>query len=353
MAYKYTVMMTSIFKRILYLAVLVIILTSCDNRVRTSHEILFDHIFFKIKLNSIKRNVVNWTDLEKKVKDSVKVFASRKDVEKALKLTLKLLNDHHSKFIESGSNNPFLAKILPLPEVETKMVGNHIGYIKIPGFAANDSISRLYCIKIREALSGLDKQGDLSGWIIDLRGNIGGRTYIFPLGISPLLQDSGTFITKDIRGKTKIEKCADGRYFEGDKITCIIPVCNSFTNKDKPVAVLTDSITASCGEWTVLLFKNRKSTRTFGSKTRGATSSLVVWDIVNRRDSYHSQILLAVENWYDKNDKLIDGKLTPDVECLPQYSLDSAIRWIEKEAHPVISDKVAMIKPANEDNPND
>lgn len=331
MANKYPDRTASILKRILYLAILVIILTSCDNSKRTSHEILFDHIFFKIKLNSIKRNEVNWTDLEKKVKDSVKVFASRADMEKAIKLTLKLIDDNHSKFIESGSNNPFLDKKLALPKVEARIIVNNIGYIKIPGFAANDSISRLYSIKIRDALSLLDKQGELSGWIIDVRGNNGGRIFMFPLGISPLLKDSVIIRNRNNRGKEYIDLCTGNLYFEGKHSITSIPPCDNFVNKDKPVAVLMDSTTASGGELTVVLLKNIKTTRSFGLKTRGATSSLTSWDIINKKDSYHSQILLAVNNWYDKNNNLIHGKLTPDVECLPQNSLDSAIRWIGKD----------------------
>lgn len=326
-------------KSISYFILLVVIFCSCDSRVRTPYEEKFDHIFFKIRLHSIKRHEVNWTVLEKKVKDSIKVFATRKDAERAIILTLELIDDHHSKFIESGVYNPFLMKELTLPEVETKIVGNRIAYIKILGLAANDSISRMYGIKIRDALSVLDKQGDLSGWIIDVRGNNGGMSFIFPLGIYPLLQDSVVMYSKDNRGKMQIDKCINGRFYSGDNMSCSIPDCDPFVNKDKPIAVLMDSITASCGEMTVLMLKNNQSTRSFGSKSHGATSSLHSIEIKNKQESYHAQLLLAVGNWYSKDNKLIQGKLTPDVECLPENSLDSAIRWIEKDAYREVAEQ--------------
>lgn len=347
MAGKCSDMVLKLIKGMLFLALFVIIFSVCRSESKTSFEIDYDHLFFKIKFNSIKRNEINWTVLEKKVKDSIKVFATRKDYDRAVKYTLRLVDDHHSHFFDSESENPFLDRKLKLPELETKIIGNNIAYIKIPGFGANDSISKLFSIKIREALSLLDQRGNLSGWIIDVRGNTGGSAFMFPLGISPLMHDSVIIYSKNNRGKSCVWKCVNSQYYMGNHKITVIPACSGFINKDKPIAVLTDSLTASGGELTTLILKSRKSTRSFGSKTRGATSSLISIDVINKKEKYHSQLLLASQNWYDKDNHLINGKLTPDVECLPQNSLDSAICWIEKEDHYLLADKSAKEKAAN------
>ena len=339
---RYSCLIGSKITRYVCLIIVILIFGSCLGKEKTKNEMAYDDLFSGIRKNSIKKLELNWDYIEERVKDSIKVFQSKKDFEKAIQFTLRLINDRHSVFFESKSHNPFLAKTLPIPEVESKIVGNNVGYLKIPGFAANDSISLLYSIKIRNTLMKLDQSCDLSGWIIDLRGNYGGKVAMFPLGISPLLKDSNLCYTVDNKGNFEMQKCVKGSYFLGTKKIATIPEGIALVNKDKKIAVLIDNFTASCGEFITLALKNNPDCRTFGLQTHGATSFLTTVEIKHESELYKSQLHLAFQNWANLNKNIIVGKLTPDVECKSIECMDSAIKWIENSPSPVVINRPAI-----------
>ena len=188
----------------------------------------------------------------------------------------------------------------------------------------------------------LDHSCDLSGWIIDLRGNNGGNISMFPVGISPLLKDTILGYMVDNKGKYEMQKCVNGTYFQGVYKASSIPVGTALINKDKKVAVLIDDFTASGGEFLTLALKNNQQTRTFGLQTRGATSTLMVIEINNKTELYKSQLLLAFQNWANRDKNIIVGKLKPDVECKSLECMDSAIDWIENSPSPVVVNRPAI-----------
>lgn len=80
----------------------------------------------------------------------------------------------------------------------------------------NDSLSSLYTLEMRKALKKIDDATNLSGWIIDLRKNGGGKLSTVPLGISPLFEDSLIGILCDNENVFKEITCSNNYFYFGD-----------------------------------------------------------------------------------------------------------------------------------------
>ena len=308
---------------ILFLS-LVVLLFSCVKNEKTKSEIFFDKIFKSIHYNSIKKDALNWKIIEQKVKDSITVFNNAEDVFKALECTLHFIDDKHG-FMARPEKNFLLNDSLSVPDVKTAIVGKNIGYIKINGFGANDSLSTKYALKIRKSLKDLDNSSNLSGWIIDLNDNNGGVDYSQLLGLSPLFKDSIIAYTKNNKGIFKEIICA-GNYFKGS-IGSVkrIDYDSTLKNKNKKIAVLMSSKTASLGELVSLALKTQGGTKIFGSESIGMTTGLkeLKFTPVGAVLFYSDQYLC------DSKKNIIKGSIMPDVQCEPEESLIKAIKWIE------------------------
>jgi carboxyl-terminal processing protease len=107
------------------------------------------------------------------------------------------------------------------------------------------------------------------GWIVDLQLDAGGALSPMVLGVGPILGDgnAGTFMLAN--GEKIVWSYHNGEYWYGNEV--LRRVSNPYHLKQSmpPVAVLTSSGTASSGEATLISFKGRPQTRSFGEPTSG------------------------------------------------------------------------------------
>src|SRR5262249_27262645 len=82
------------------------------------------------------------------------------------------------------------------------------------------------------------------GWVVDLRGNIGGDMWPMLAGIGPILGEGGVgaFVGKGDKRKWVYR---DGRALEGEKVEMRATAPYQLKQADPPVAVLTDGQTAA------------------------------------------------------------------------------------------------------------
>lgn len=309
---------------------LLFLIISCSRDVQWSFDKFFEQTFKAIEENSIKKSTINWTDLKKTVKDSISVFNSNEDVYRAIGYTVKLIDDGHSIFFSAQSpkngpvKNSMLIDTLSIPAIEIKIIENNIGYINLPGFFANDSLTDRYVLEIRKGLIRLDTTAKLSGWVIDLRSNSGGRLSSEPLGLSPLFEKPLVGISCDIKNTLRNISVIDNRFYFGDFLMDSLNYESSLVNKNKKIAVLVSEKTVSAGEFLALAFSFQENTKLFGSKTKGKTSHLRLFDFKS-----NAKLLLATDYYCDKNENIIQGGVMPDVECEKEESLSKAIEWIK------------------------
>ena len=301
-------------------------LFSCKNEVKQlDFKRSFHQSFNIIKKEYVKTGELNWIEIENNINDSIPKFRNNIDVYNGIKYTLKQINDKHSFFLPpKKKSNFFIKDSISIPKINHEVLDNKIGYIKILGFAANDSLSSLYSLKIRNALKKIDNHPNLSGWIIDLRNNKGGKLGTFSLGLAPLYKNTIIGYSINNKGESITHKLSNNNYYYDDKIINTIKLTDSLINKNKPIAILVNEKTASLGELTAQSFKFQKNTLIFGTKTVGLTTDLSVYEFV-------SGARLAISTAYmcDENKKIIEGGLIPDVKCTSEKSLELAIEWIK------------------------
>jgi carboxyl-terminal processing protease len=286
-------------------------------------EAMFEHTFNYIRTSYIKTDEINWENIEENVKDSISHFNSINDVVNATEFTLTFLGDRHSQLVRPGVN-PFLTDSIKVPEIRSKIIDGRIGYLKIPGLGANDSISRLFALEIKKAFKKLDDSAELDGWIIDLKDNIGGHSFAQILGISPLLHDSILGYSLDNKGNFKQVICHKNVYSEGGS-EIRIDYCYFLRNRNKKIAILINERTASCGESVALNLRNHAgNTRIFGQPSRGLFTGLTRIDFLPSGAS----LLLSVVHSCDAHKNIIDGPVNPDVIGSEDEAFEKAIRWI-------------------------
>lgn len=316
-----------IMKNIILLLAFVTLILSCEQKQKTQFDLLFENVFKIVRSNYIKKSEVNWVEVEKSVKDSIKIFRNNNDVHNAIKYTLDCINDDHGFFLKSNENI-FSNDTLKVPEVQSEIIDKEIGYIKIPGFGANDSLSTLFALNIRKVFKDLDETYDLSGWIIDLSDNNGGAGYTLPLGILPLFQDSVIGYNKDNKGEIEKVTCINNVYKVGGRIHGSITYDCSLKNRNKKIAVLINDKTASCGESVALALRFQGGkTQIFGQRSCGLTTRLIRIDF----NPSGAVLFLSTQFMCDLDQNIISGPIIPDIECTPDKSLNKAIKWIKND----------------------
>lgn len=240
--------------------------------------------------------------------------------------------------LETGFN-----LVNPVPKFYRTSAG--VGVIDLPGHLGDGILpdGRQYAQVVQEALYDLEAQG-VRRWIIDLRRNDGGNMWPMLAGLTPLLGlgTYGAFVDPvaandwDWRfdGKTLgTFKKYDGKAGEG---SLTIPNYHALNGQTVPVAVLTSEVTSSSGEMILIALLGRDTTRTFGEKTGGLTSSNALKVLQD------GSWLLVMSSWAaDRLGHVYRDAINPDISVPIDWSnfgtkedpvILKAVQWLEQTA---------------------
>jgi hypothetical protein len=169
-----------------------------------------------------------------------------------------------------------------------------------------------------QLVAEVDQQG-ACGWVVDLRGNTGGDLWAMLAGAGPILGEGevGAFVYVDGRrevwGSRAGQALLDGRVMAQG-------LAYHLARPQPPVAVLTDSSTASSGEAMAIAFRGRPKTRSFGEPTAGLPTKN---DLKVMSDG--AWLLLTVARTADRTGQIYDGRIVPDQAV-------GAIRWCRRRS---------------------
>ena len=163
-----------------------------------------------------------------------------------------------------------------------------VGYLKVPALPGINEQYRTYAADLQQLMKMITADRPACGWVVDLRGNVGGIMQPMHLGVGPLLGD-GVFLTYDGPEAHTAWSYADGvlymngEAYDDDVFSDIwlsqqlgelpeaghggLRVDDPFVSPDPevPVAVLFGGGgTSSAGEGVLVAFIGRPNTRTFG-----------------------------------------------------------------------------------------
>lgn len=179
-------------------------------------------------------------------------------------------------------------KSIELYPIESEILENNIGYIKITSFDSKCAQ------KVKTVYNDLNKN-KLNGLIIDLRNN-GGGVVREALDIADFILEKNNImlITKDKEGNEEIEKSNQK------------PIIN------QPIVVLTNGNTASASEILVAALRENNKATIVGEKTYGKG---VIQELLTLSDG--SGIKVTIEEYYTPNRNKINGiGIKPDVEVM-------------------------------------
>ena len=182
---------------------------------------------------------------------------SLEEAQEIVRTAAKVAGGKHSFLQLSGSVVSDATSEWPAPEVTFPDDG--IPVVSLPPFSGNHDEGVKYASAVLSAIPE-----DIPGVVIDLRGNTGGNMY-------PMIGAVHRFLPKDdepLRFRTRSRTQWIPLSFavqtagvqESPRIEC-------------PVAILTDSLTASSGEATLICFRGLEYVRVFGGPTAGYASA--------------------------------------------------------------------------------
>ena len=324
-----------------------------------------NHALNVMQQNSLRRKSIDWVKLRQETVDQASGAEGPADTYEAIRFALQQLGDHHS-FLQLSSPelqakdkearerrhdanslsgpgekwppSPYIDRQNPSGSIQ-EIAGATIASVVVPGlFNPDDGQMHVYAEALGKTIAKLAEKHP-TGWIIDLRGNLGGNMWPMLAGIGPLEGTGvlGSYIDADGNKDTWFYG-ADGAgaqlHTGGRKILCWTPSEPAIFKTPQIVAVLIDHGTASSGEAIAVSFQGRPLSRTFGRPTHGQTTAnegFVLEDGAN--------LVLTTSVEADRNGKRYLDGLDPDVKLPEQAHLPalgeidpmtgSAVTWIK------------------------
>jgi C-terminal processing protease CtpA/Prc len=235
---------------------------------------------------SFDRHKVDWQSVRHQAFAAAAGAKTTADTYPAIQLAVKALNDPHTFFL-TPEEAAELQSPPEKPEMPSgRLIGSKIGYVLLPGTDVISGYARAGAAAVRKVDASRP-----CGWIIDLRGNTGGALWPMLDAVAPLLGDGllGAFVDADgkredwvlrrgllsVGGQVQPKDEPGGK--EGGGAIKDYVTQNDYVlhRPHPPVAVLTGPVTASAAEGTLVAFRGRPQTHTFGLPTYGVASGNV------------------------------------------------------------------------------
>lgn len=302
-------------------------------------EDLLNEIIDNMESKSINKHHIDWDNFRKQVfevakiseGDTAKFYGYERNTLFAIKTALSLLNDEHSFYRTlhgasiKGSRRGCTA---PYPEVTE--IPDHIGYVSVGPISTNSYNATGYSTILQTRIEEQDKK-DISGWIIDLRGNTGGSMSLMMAGISSILGEVVTGYFIDPNGSETMHEIKENAFWiNGKSVHTLSRPMYELINDSPKVAVLIDNRVVSSGEGVAISFKKRSDTKFFGTSTCGKSTA-------NRSIPMRNggMLILTVSTMADREKELYGDAIKPDILVEnPSDVVRKAIEWFSaNESH--------------------
>lgn len=279
-----------------------------------------------MQANSINRAAINWVDFKKNLLAQASGAKTIQQAYPAVIYAIVALGDKHSAFVPAspvkGSEAP--ADKHP-PVYLDEPVPQDIGYIRIPWVVGSQEKLDAYIANVQAQIKERDKRA-LKGWLVDLRGNMGGTMWPMLVGVGPILGEDTLGYSLDSNNAKAVWRYEKGKALCDGEIQAETANYYTLKSANPVVAVLTDTLTASSGEAVAVAFKARKHTRSFGAGTCGVSTSRSRFYL-----SDGSIILLTTAVFADRRLVPYGHSITPDEPLKPADVVARAISWIREE----------------------
>ena len=257
-----------------------------------------DSALDEMQKHALRRNAIDWASLRAQAHNKAANAKLTVDTYDAIRFALASLGDHHSSFhptpaleqLEAqrkgrpaqnenqpqGPVSPFVGRYEPDGKTFT-IDGKPYALLVVPKcFPDNDKQFVAFETKIQQLIGSLDSARP-EGWIVDIRGNVGGNMWPMIAGLGPILGESDNLGESFTTSGHSVVTYRDGVASEvedtGERAAYPRVDGTPYKMKNPPaVAVLIDNWTGSSGEAVAIAFRGRPRTRFFGEHTQGVST---------------------------------------------------------------------------------
>jgi carboxyl-terminal processing protease len=330
-----------------------------DDVTKTDPVAYLNRALDEMQSRALRRATVDWPRIRAEALERAANAKTTTDTYDAIRFALASLGDHHSSLhltadlekLESerkarhgnrqgsestqGDFGPFVGRNGPEGRAE-KFGGKTFALLVVTKcFPEDDRQFRAFETKLQKIVADLDRTRP-SGWVVDLRGNVGGNMWPMLAGVGPVLgegDDLGEFFTTDGHS---VWRYSDGVAAEVENgKTDSYPAVDGVPYKlavPSHVAVLIDRGTGSSGEAIAIAFRGRPHTRFFGEHTSGASTVNETYALPDG-----AALWLTIGVQADRTGKQYPNGLAPDDpipggnKILPDdqdRTLQAALQWL-------------------------
>ena len=311
-----------------------------------------NHAIDIMQKNALRRNTVDWAKVRAAALAMAANAESTAGTYDAIRFALASLGDHHSSLhltpsleareaeekakhpstnpLPAAQENfsPYVGRYQPEGHIERRGDKSFAYVVVTKSFPKNDQQFVAFETNLQKILAELDKSHP-AGWIVDLRGNVGGNMWPMLGGIGPLVGEGDNLgeFTDSVHYSTWKYRNGVAAEVEHGKASAYPAVEGApyHISGTPRVAVLIDRSTGSSGEAIAIAFRGRSNTRFFGEHTQGSSSANQTFDL-----SDGALMWLTVGIDADRNgNQYLDG-LAPD-EAFP-----AATQAMEPSSDPVV-----------------
>lgn len=308
-----------------------------------------------VRAQAYRRDSVDWASVERRLREEASGATDAADMLRVYALLLDSLGDGHS-FVQADPalvdayktrhGEAFDAFKTPKPQTSTFLMRNQLQArtLTLPNGAGVEMVAvpKVFGggqngVTYATALFGqiADASERSCGYVLDLRGNVGGNVWPMKAGLSALLGEpyldsdpfarfeEGAFIVNEGEYKDMTMTAAENWR--------LIPAL-----AEVPTAVLIDDGVSSSGEGVSIAFKGRPNTRFFGQTTFGVASvntGLMLADGVN--------LVVTTDMMKDRNGQAYPTGIAPDEAVAhgpgdpddpEDAEVEAAKRWLATQA---------------------
>jgi carboxyl-terminal processing protease len=298
---------------------------SAATTLSTAARTYLEQLLTLMQQGSINRLTIDWTSFRNRVLAAAGSAQTIDELLPAIRVAIELLGDGHSSYRTPSGTVIFVARrTCSAPTVADPAVPANVGYLRVGAFSGSAGEATAFADAIQERIRLADRD-DLLGWIVDLRGNGGGNMWPMVAGLGPILGESviGYFIDP-LGGEMNWEYRAGASWNAGFLIQRVTSPYR--LRREQPrVAVLSDNRIASSGEASLIAFRQRANTRSFGQPTCGLSTA-------NRTSTLSdgATLTLTVSTMADRI-KTKYGESVPPDELIddPSQVIQRAISWLQ------------------------
>ena len=275
-----------------------------------------------IQANSLGRLSTDWPVFRASVFSAAGSAQTINDLDFAMRTALGLLGDGHSFYRSAAGHNIYVPnRSCGQNPIQPVTVPARIGYVRVPGFSGGGAPATQFAAALQQSIRAQDNSS-LIGWIVDLRGNVGGNMWPMLAGVGPVLgaDTVGRFVGPD---PTLFWEYRGGAAILSGFVVAQVENPYTVVNERPRVAVLTDNSIQSSGEAIVIAFRKRPNTRSFGVATCGLSTANRAFSL-----SDGAVLTLTVAVMADREGGVYGEQVEPD-ELLSNGAVDRAIAWLE------------------------